>query len=109
MAVQTQALCRLRSNPDRLGEVLALAVSGGDTRSGLLMQRVCGAFDRPDERGRLQRAGRHRVLRALDVAGDLLLPQPRARVRLRALDGPVLRAQEVVPDRGAQRLCRHGR
>lgn len=53
--VQTQVACRLRSDPDQLRAMLGDAVSEGGWRVGVLVDRVCEAFDLRDGRGRWQR------------------------------------------------------
>ena len=99
MEIQTEVAHRLRADPGRVRGVLAQAMSDGDGRIGLLTERVCEAFGLRDGRGRLQRAGCHRALRALEAGGHVSLParQQRGRRRPREGVGPVARP-EGVPD-----------
>lgn len=76
MRAQSQ-IKRTLSEPPGLARVQALMREAPLAHRTALADRVCTAFDFVDARGRAQRAGCLKALRALERNGQLVLPAPR--------------------------------
>lgn len=76
MRAQSQ-IKRTLSEPQGVARVQALMREAPPGHRTALADRVCAAFDFVDARGRAQRAGCLKALRALERNGQLVLPAPR--------------------------------
>jgi len=97
MRAQSQIKRRL-SEPRGLARVLALMRETAGAHRTALADRVCAEFGFVDARGRAQRAGCLKALRALERDGQIVLPAPRTapgRPRGRRLKQPVVPPQAV--------------
>lgn len=97
MRAQSQIKRRL-SEPQSRARVLALMREAPDAHRTALADRVCTEFGFVDARGRAQRAGCLKALRALEQAGQVVLPAPRTAPgppRARRLKQPVAPPQTV--------------
>ena len=89
------------SSPEGLTRVSALMSAESFSHRTAVADRVCKAFGFSDARGRQQRAGCLKALRALDAKGCIALPAPRHRGgggQPRGL-GQAVAAPSGVPDR----------
>lgn len=89
---------RTLSEPQGLARVRALIRQAPESHRTALADRVCAAFGFIDARGRAQRAGCLKALRALERGGQVALPPARSAPgprRERRLGSPVAPAQAV--------------
>jgi hypothetical protein len=97
MRAQSQ-IKRTLSEPQGLARVFALMREAPEGHRTALADRVCAEFGFVDARGRAQRAGCLKALRALERDGQIVLPAPRTapgRPRARRMKQPVPPPQAV--------------
>jgi hypothetical protein len=100
MRAQSQ-IKRTLSEPANIARVHALMREAPEAHRTALADRVCGEFGFVDARGRTQRAGCLKALRALECDGKLALPPARTTPgprRARRLQAPVAAPRAVPPE-----------